>query len=393
MRKKILALLVCCCCATGVLLALPRFTLKHTDQQIFGTYVFYQQLREVFPGTGLKVAWKSPAEYLRSNYVTNTTYCIISPWVDCSGKDVEALESFVRNGNTLVISTYDLGPLLSQWLHVTITETYNNLYAKDYRKDSVSIYDGRDSSFHSFPMGRVLSDGYFTYTAGTNHFEYWGNNKLGKNNFIRISIGTGLVLLQCQPMLFTNFHLINKHTEDYSALFLSSLPDNTDIIWDEYFKSIHQKNSGSDSLQSLSFIMKHDALRMAFFWALFGLILLLLLAFKRRQRIIPETVPLTNSSLDMVRTISDLYYFSHRNEVMAQKKIAHWTEYMRNRYNIFAPRFSKGFWSTIRKRTPVSEKKFEELRSMVEHFADGQTSVTDIELIVLNRVIDEYYKV
>jgi len=101
---------------------------------------------------------------------------------------------------------------------------------------------------------------------------------------------------------------------------------------------------------------------------------------------------LSNSSLDMVRTVSDLYYFGKNNEVMAKKKIAHWLEFLRTKYNIFTSLPPEMFWNAVEMRSGMEKSKVDELRGMVELYRNGDVSMSDHHLIRLNNLIDSFYK-
>jgi len=93
----------------------------------------------------------------------------------------------------------------------------------------------------------------------------------------------------------------------------------------------------------------------------------------------------------MVRTISDLYFFSRKNEVIAKKKIAHFTEYLKNRYNIFTGLPADDYWNAVQLRSGMKEEDIKTLRRMVELYKGGEYTVTDTELITLNQLIDNFY--
>jgi hypothetical protein len=395
MRRSFL-LLVWLSCFAAAAKALPGFTLKKTDTDIFGTFVLYESLPELFPGIQPVINHKSPSDFFSNDYQYATTYFLVAPSVNFRTVEVGALEAFLRRGNTAIISTYRLGDELEKWLHLYVRDSL--VFSEvNYLLDSVSIYNGTDSFYQKFALGKAPFQGYLAADSLARKFEIWGENSYGQPNFIRMKIGSGILVIQLQPYLFTNFHLLNKHSKEYTELFFSAVARNSNFVWDEFFKSSAARNrlrSDNDAEDSpLSFIFKQPALRMAFWWALAGLLLLTLLGIKRRQRIIPEMPPLNNSTTDMVRTISDLYYYSRKNSVMARKKIAHWMEFMRSRYNIFPSLSADEFWEAVQKRTMLSNADFNEHKQLTEKYKDGLVSVSDEHLLQLNYLTDQYYKV
>lgn len=352
---------------------------RKTDKGPRGTYVLYDQLPQLFPDADLSINYSSPTAKFKYNYQSGQAYFIVAPYVELMDSELDAIKRFVDNGNVIFISTYFLDKEMAEWLGVSI---YQNISGRD----SVAVFDTDKSAFSNFYLGRAFNAYITKYDSTAPDLQILGryNNKA---NCISFKIGGGYVVLHTQPFMLSNYHLIKKKTKGYAEILFSSLPGPVNTIyWDEYSKG------GSRITQPLKFIMNQPPLKNAFLWALAGLLLLVLFSFKRRQRVIPVLTPLANTSLDMARTVSDMYYFGRRNEVIARKKIAHWLEHLRTKYNIFTSLSPEIFWQSVQMRSGMPEDKIAELRIMVEMFRNGDEKVSDIELIKLNNLIDNFYK-
>lgn len=357
---------------------------RKTDKGPYGTYVLYDQLPSLLPGAIASISYNSPADKLKFSFKRGQGYIVIAPYIRFSGEDIKAFDNFLEQGNILVLSTYFLDSEIENWLNVKVDVT---MLAPP--RDSIKIFDMDHSDYSQFHSGKFFQSYISRYDSSADNLQILGRYSNGMINFICFKKANGFVVLQTQPYMFCNYHLIKKGTKAYSEIFFSSLPGPiTSLIWDE-----HMKSSGglSSEFSGLGFIMKKPALRNAFWWALAGLLLVVFFSFKRRQRIIPVLPPLTNNSLDMVRTVSDMYFFSHRNEVMAKKKIAHWLEFLRVKYNIFTTQSPDAFWQTVKMRSSISDEKMAALRTMVETFRNGDQPITDTELIHLNNLVDSFY--
>lgn len=366
---------------------LPRFTLRKTDQNIFGTYVLYDRLPDFYPFATITVNNKSPEDLLKYSYLDNTALFYIAPSLDFTKKEIDAFEEFTDRGNVLVLSSSSFGEEMEKWLNIKTVSTYN-LFG-DFLRDSLSVWNGNTSDFEKFLAGRSIYSSYIKVLDSLKTNEYYGRDTNDSLNFVMLNKGKGFVILQTQPYMFSNFHLLNKKTKGYTELFFSALPAPiTNVIWDEWSKDADRNSEGP-----LKYIMSQPALRNAFWWALAALLLLVFLSLKRRQRVVKELPVNNNTTVDMVRTISDLYFFSHANKVMAKKKIAHWYEFLRTRHNIHQNQSVEAFWQAVRKRTDLSEGEFKTLEIMVTRYRHGDVNPDDNNLIELTKLLDTFYKV
>jgi hypothetical protein len=357
-----------------------NYPFRKTDKGPKGTYVLYDQLVQLYPDASIEINHSSPSSKFKYNYQQSQGYFIVSPVVNFMDSELEALKRFVNNGNVLFISTYFPDEGINEWLGVTVERNIND-------KDSLSVFDFDKDEFADFYLGGMLNAFITKYDSTAPNVQVLGRYR-NKVNCISFRIGEGYVVLHTQPFMLSNYHLIKKNTKAYSAILFSSLPGplNT-IYWDEY-----TKGTSNSETAPLKFLMSQPPLKNAFIWALAGLILLVLFSFKRRQRVIPLTEPLVNNSLDMARTVSDMYYFGKRNEVMAKKKIAHWFEFLRTRYNIFTSLPPEMFWQAVQMRSGMPEDQIAGLKEMVSLYRNGENRISDIDLIRLNNRIDSFYK-
>jgi hypothetical protein len=357
-----------------------RLPFKKTDKGPMGTYVVYDQLQDVFANAKISINHTSPSSLFKYVFEQGQAYFIVSPMVDLMDGEIDAIKRFVNNGNVLFISTYFLDKDLEEWMGVKIERNFSD-------KDSISVYDTDKEEYIRFYLGSMLNGYIAKYDSAAPGMKVLGKFG-GKVNCISFKIGSGYVVLQTQPFMFSNYHLIKKKTKAYPEILFSSLPGPLETIyWDEY-----TKGSNNGEMAPLKFVMSQPPLKNAFLWSLAALVLLVLFAFNRMQRVLKLSEPLVNSSLDMVKTVSDMYYFGRRNEVMAKKKIAHWLEFLRTKYNIFTSLQPDMFWNAVEMRSGMQKEKVAELKVMVELYRNGDVRISDFDLIKLNNLVDSFYK-
>jgi hypothetical protein len=380
--KNILTIiLILCCCVCKA--TARKYPFKKTDKGPFGTYVLYDQLPVLFPDATVKTNYSSPQSFMSKTIYGTNAYFVVALYAGFPDKSLDALKDFVDKGNVLFISAYFLDEELEKWLGIKMN--YN--FSKIDRNESIGVWNTDSLQYDYFNIGHGAIT-FLSYDSLKSDYSVSGRNDKGRVTCLTIKRGSGFVVIHCEPYMFSNYHLIKKGTKAYSEILFSSLPGPVSTIyWDEYTKSSGEMGDA----EPLRFIFTQPALRNAFLWAVAGLLLVVFLSFKRKQKAIPLITPLVNTSLDMVRTISDLYFFSRKNEVIAKKKIAHFTEYLKNRYNIFTGLPADDYWNAVQLRSGMKEEDIKTLRRMVELYKGGEYTVTDTELITLNQLIDNFY--
>jgi hypothetical protein len=121
------------------------------------------------------------------------------------------------------------------------------------------------------------------------------------------------------------------------------------------YRHFEQKKPASNN--PLSGLMKYPMWMAAIALACLGLALFILINGKRRQREVPIIPPVTNTSLEFVETIGQLYYNKQDHKNLAEKMITHLLEKMRTHFNIFTNKLDDEFAETLTKKSgaPASE--------------------------------------
>ena len=155
--------------------------------------------------------------------------------------------------------------------------------------------------------------------------------------------------------------------------------------WDEYQK---QGPVGEQSL--LRVVFAHEALRVAYYLSLIGALLFMLVEARRRQRIIPTLKPLPNTTLLFTRTVAGLYRQGRSHEVMAEKKVGLFRDYLRNRFQETNPDFSDAdFRERLSQKSGLPRPRVDELLRLV-NFARTAPRITDRELLLLSKALRDF---
>jgi hypothetical protein len=240
-----------------------------------------------------------------------------------------------------------------------------------------------------------MKDSGWTYVKGNfkNYFSEFdtsliqvlGNNQAGNTNFIRIKYGDGNFFLHTLPLAFTNYHLLNSENNEYVYKVLSHLPIQK-TFWDDYYK-----DGNKYSASSLQYIVSQKALRSAYYIILISVLLFIFFYGRRKQRIIPVIPPLTNTTVEFVETVGNLYYQQKDYKNIAQKKIYFFMDYIRSRYFIKTNLFDEETIQKISEKSLLSTGKIKSIFKEVEKI-NHSTSISEDDLLNINYQIEKFYE-
>jgi hypothetical protein len=244
-------------------------------------------------------------------------------------------------------------------------------------------------------MAELKSETGYTYFTGNfeNYFSEFdtslvqilGKNEINYVNFLRIRYGNGNFFLNTIPLAFTNYHLLNSGNNEYVNKALSHLPVQ-DTFWDDYYKDGNKYNAST-----LQYILSQQSLKWAYYIILCSVVLFIFFYGRRKQRIIPVIPPLTNSTVEFVETVGNLYYQQKDFKNIADKKITYFLDFLRNKYFIKLSNFDEESLQKITDKSsiPIAEIKslFREIES-INHSA----KITEEELVNINHQIEKFYE-
>jgi hypothetical protein len=186
-------------------------------------------------------------------------------------------------------------------------------------------------------------------------------------------------------MAFTNLFVLRPQTSDFAFASLSYLPAPRTIWWDEY-----QKQGRREQQSLLRVVLRYEALRTAFYASLLGIVLFILFEAKRRQRIIPVLKPLPNTTLLFTRTVASLYRQGNNHQLIAEKKISLFLEYVRTRFQENTTDIAdEQFRERLTQKAGLPRARVDELVRLI-NFARTAPRVSDHDLLLLSRAISAF---
>lgn len=359
-------------------------TLSSTDKNPFGAYILHEQLTQLFPSVNIQSHRIPPYNVLHDRYSTKSAYIMLAPQLDAGRTDLEEILEYVRNGNVVLMSAYDMESHLLDTLGLKIQNAMN-LLSKDSAAVNLVNPTLKANVFYTFKKATI--DGYFSEVNKKDSTVILGIRNDSMPNFVKRQYGAGYFLVHAAPICFSNYFMLSRNNMTYTARVLSYIPEDINTLhWDEYFKLGRE---GADT--PLRFFLGNTFLHWAVLLALSTLLMYIFFEMKRRQRIIPVIEPLHNTTLEFVETVSSVYFGQRDNKSIARKKIHFWFEYIRQRYYLTTQHTDDAFAQQLQRKSGVSR---ELINTILQHIkrAEAQPRVTDDVLFELSNNIDTFYQ-
>ncbi|MCC3152688.1 hypothetical protein Q3A66_06740 [Hymenobacter sp. BT770] len=317
-------------------------------------------------------------------------YLFISPDFRVNTSDARALLAFAALGNDVFIATENFSdhfPFLRDTLGYSTIQTeppthkgpagFPVVDSVDLRFTNPALQHAHIRLPGSGATERfVVDSGRVGLTLAT--------DAQGRAVFIQLNYGRGHFYLCSAPLAFTNYYLLRPRSAAFAAAALAYLPARR-TWWDEYQK---QGRAGEQSL--LRVVFAHDALRQAYYLTLVGALLLVLVAARRRQRIIPTIKALPNTTLLFTRTVASLYRQGSNHALIAEKKVGLFLDYLRTRFQETSPDFGNAdFRERLSQKSGVPRPRVDELLRLV-NFARTAPQMNDQQLLQLSRALSDF---
>lgn len=359
-------------------------TYQNDDKIPFGTQALYELLPGIMRQPTANV---TPVRLPVYNFLTDTkrpgrsNYVFVCREFIADRNDLKQLLSYVRRGNNVLISAYDLPDTLGATL--------------GFKADVKDPTKADSTLRQNFVNGQLIKPG------GYNFFHDDGRNfltiKKSQNItvlcrnarrepvFIRVRYGQGQFLVHNLPLAFTNYYVLDSKTSDYTAKALSYLPA-LPTYWDEYQK---QGRFDKEQQSIFRYVWSQPALNWAYYIVVFGLIFYAIFAGKRTQRVIPVIETPQNTSVDFVKTVGRLYFQQGDHDNVARKKIQYFLADLRERYGLNTNSLDREFAEVLANKSGISRDEADDLVRLL-HNAQKSISLSEHDLLTLYAAIEKF---
>ncbi|GGD26172.1 DUF4350 domain-containing protein [Flavobacterium orientale] len=364
-----------------------RPTYKVSAKTPLGLYVLDNEIETLFSKDKIERFKNTPYEFFDGHYDYDTlvnTYDINGTFLSITEENTIDEESilellyFVGHGNQAFLSMKYFSEGLADSLQFKIENQY-------YYKDTLQNYlTHQKFSASKYNMSGGVSGFYFGEMDSLKT-TILGYHKIGDKsypNFIKVDYKKGSFLLHTQPAAFSNFHLLKDNHSEYAQKLLSYIP-NQPVYW-------YQKNLTADNISQspLRFVFANPALKWAWYFFLFGMILFILFNAKRKQRIVPIIKPLENTTVDFTKTIGNLYFQEGNHGNLIDKKIIFFLEKIRTDYMIDTSKLDDAFVKKLHLKSGKDLLVIDKaVRLIHKHHRRYQS--TEEDLIEINTILEK----
>lgn len=354
---------------------------KHDNAEPYGAKVLYDLLKTYHPNM--------PLEFNESKFIKNylaerkksgpANYFLIGDTY-FTQPDLVALIDFMHEGNTVFIVSRYAGSEIFEKINRICPPEYNVVAFKDDEKSIVNE-NFADKNFAS-------KDGYnyhFQFVNDTVWYQWrymtfenckknekvktlgFANGDKKQVTFAQMPVGKGQLLVHTNPVAFTNFHLLRKEGIEYAGKVFSYLPE-APIIWDRYstlWKFLPDSPKGNERRNPLGYILKQRSFKWSYYTILIMAIVFLLFNLWRKQRAIPPLFANTNTSLEYMKSMGELFYKHKDNRKIGIQKMEFFLKTMRQKYYLKESDTEK-FIEQLAKKSEVDIKEIQAIFKQYE---------------------------
>jgi hypothetical protein len=359
------------------------------DKIPLGTKVLFENLKQ--QDLDLQEVNIPPYEFLNDSTISGT-YFFLNNSLGFDDPELKRILTWVAKGNT----AFFIAENFSQNLLDTLNLKMETLVPKKgiSSKPFLNLKDPALESNRPFLFDKVTNQDVFIIPDSLPK-DVLGVTQLQQDsakitapkiNFLRDTLGKGMVYLHSTPKAFSNYFLLQDNNAAYAEKVLAYLPTQQPVFWDHYYKT-----GKSFYTSPLFVILNSKPLRWAYYFVIIGSLLFIIFEGKRKQRSIPVIKPLQNQTLDFTRTIAGLYLDRADYKSIASKKIALFLEYVRSQYRVATNEVNQSFYDRVAAMSENNTKEVERLWQLMERL-EKENSVSKEELLELNKAISAFKK-
>jgi hypothetical protein len=358
-----------------------------SDKNPFGAYVTDSLLGSFFDKK--KVINTNLTLYeLKDSIGTNENIISISNTFDPDRASTQTLLNKVAQGSHAFISAFSFSGKFQDTLKLNTPDVYFSGLAKPGEGT-------RDTSDLKFVIPQTPKKGYYYRLENISNFFSMldsmksdaysiSTNAWGKTVTLRIPWGKGYFILNTTPLVFTNNYLLYEDNSTYAAITLSYLPP-VKTWWTAYYQV-----GRLEAQTPLRFVLSHEPLRWAYWITIFNLLLFVGVEAKRKQRIIPVIRPLTNTTLEFVKTIGNMYLHARDHKSIAEKKILFFIDQVRSSY-FMSNEINDQWVETLAKKSGNSMEQTQKLFILIKLIQHSVT-ISQPMLMELNLQLEYFSK-
>ena len=362
------------------------------EMEMQGLWMFHNMMKEAYGGTQVETIRSDEFSYLSKR--TNSLLVIIRKNVGLDSTMRSIIDDFVSRGNEVLLVGNHFNLQSYEWYRDVGTTTYHDTIFR------LSWTDGEEYVHYpyvrdsSFIMKSSLSCFYRGHTSDTLDSDYdeplsdftdLATLTNGKSFFRRMSGKDSSIYIHSIPMLFANITALNdSYRENFNKTFSHFGSDN--VIIHTFIRNNILAGNNEDSL--LKYILSQRALKYAYYLLILLSLIYIFFSSKRKQKSIPISKPIKNTSLEYIHTVSELFKAQQQNQKLVPHMKRNFYSQIRKKYYLDPdhPEFASKLSRKSKVPIDIVESITKQLK-IAEHY-----SYNDDQLIRLYNDINTFHK-
>lgn len=361
-------------------------TYDPNSKEPYGTWVMRKLLND-YTSEGDFTLSNEPLTSRLPHTGSRHSYLFIGDYPQLTDDDIDSLEQFVRRGNVAFFATENIPDDLLCRIYRLCEETPSVGFIKD---DEVlvqlSIEDYPNEQSYSVPhfFENEKIEAWWEYIEyPESDWRFLGSINEAQPNFMELSLGDGFIYLHTTPLVFTNIVLLDQSMVNYDQKVLSYLREG-DIYWDRA-ERVDFEGGGS----AFAFVLAQPALRWAWYLLIAMAVIFVIFRSKRMQRVIPVIEANTNTSLEFVKTMGQLYRMQSDHKKVVEMQMNQFLAHARDHYRI-STHDEAELALRIASKAQVSIDQINRIFAMNKALTT-RADVTNDDLIEFHRLLQDFY--
>jgi hypothetical protein len=331
---------------------------------------------------------------------TNSNFIMMAHNLNLDSAEASIILKYVEKGNNAFICS-NVAPLELSRTFVPATDSIDGY--EEYYDSIISVNFGKTNvpypqkiKFHYQNLKDTIKNNWCGYRWNyffdtLTYYDFKAISTIDDTivNSYYIQHGKGKLIFHCNPVLFTNYNLLQKDGFAHVNNILSYFK-NGSIYWDDP-ASDNTYTGKSAQGNPLKFLFSDYRLRWGWYLFIITIFLYLIFRSKREQRIIPILPKNQNTSIEYTKAIGTLYYQKGGHNNIASEMYILFLSDVRSRYNIFTDMEEKDLITEISIRSGIKALEIADLFNQFNTIKSNPNTNSK-ELIELYNSIENYHK-
>ena len=303
------------------------------DKQPYGAYALDKLLKASWKNEYTH-CYQSISDLKELGSLDGSNLLIVTEVLNTTDSDIDTLFEYIREGGTaLIVARHFYVTYLTKKLNFSVGyEPFSDisLLFNDKKQYNTLRFCARGLDDKKYKVPDKLCSGFFNLGKIKDSAFIAAKSNDSAIVMLRYQIGKGSLLLSCNPLIYTNYGVLNDSMNMFiwnSFAYLQGKP----LIRTEYY---HAGSNAKESRSPLRYLMSKKSLKWALNITIVTILIFMIFTAKRKQKAIPIVKPPKNRMLGFVRSVAGLYIRKNNNADIILKKQIYLADKLKRNYGI-----------------------------------------------------------